>query len=54
VALLGRDGGALAGRADYEIVVPGAATERIQEAHQVLLHLILDEVEHAFAEVGGR
>ena len=54
VALLGRDGGALAGRADYEIVVPGAATERIQEAHQVLLHLILDEVEHAFAQVGDR
>lgn len=54
VALLGRDGGALAGRADYEIVVPGVATERIQEAHQVLLHLILDEVEHAFAVVGGR
>jgi D-sedoheptulose 7-phosphate isomerase len=52
VALLGRDGGALAGRADYEIVVPGTATERIQEAHQVLLHLILDEVEHAFAQVG--
>ncbi len=54
VALLGRDGGALAGRADYEIVVPGSATERIQEAHQVLMHLILDEVEHAFAVVGGR
>ena len=54
VALLGRDGGALAGRADYEIVVPGVATERIQEAHQVLLHLILDEVEHAFAQVGDR
>jgi len=48
VALLGRDGGSLAGCADVEIVVPGAATERIQEAHQVLLHLILNEVEHAF------
>ncbi|MBT3193232.1 MAG: SIS domain-containing protein [Verrucomicrobia bacterium] len=49
VALLGRDGGALAGRADHEILVPGSATERIQEAHQVLLHLILDEVEHVFS-----
>ncbi len=48
VALLGRDGGELAGRADYEVVVPGTATERIQEAHGVLLHLILDEVELAF------
>jgi D-sedoheptulose 7-phosphate isomerase len=50
VALLGRDGGPLAGLADFEIIVPGVATERIQEAHQVLLHLILDEVEHAFAD----
>jgi len=48
VAFLGRDGGPLAGRADFEIIVPGAATERIQEAHQVLLHLVLDEIEHAF------
>lgn len=49
IALLGRDGGRLAGLADYEIIVPGTATERIQEAHQVVLHLVLDEVEHAFA-----
>jgi len=48
VALLGRDGGALAGRADYEIIVPGDATERIQEAHSVILHLVLDAVELAF------
>jgi D-sedoheptulose 7-phosphate isomerase len=49
VALLGRDGGPLAGRADHELIVPGEATERIQEAHQVVLHLILDAVEDAFA-----
>ena len=48
LALLGRDGGALAGRADVELVVPGQATERIQEAHQVVLHIILDAVEAAF------
>lgn len=48
VAFLGRDGGALAGVADYEIIVQGDATERIQEAHQVLLHIVLDEVENAF------
>jgi len=48
VAFLGRDGGVLAGNADYEIVVRGNATERIQEAHQVLLHIVLDEVENAF------
>jgi D-sedoheptulose 7-phosphate isomerase len=48
VALLGRDGGPLAGKADLELIVPGTATERIQEAHQVVLHLILDAVETAF------
>ncbi len=48
VSILGRDGGALAGRADLEIVVPGVATARIQEAHQVILHLILEEVERVF------
>lgn len=47
-AILGRDGGALAGHADWEICVQGTATERIQEAHQVILHLILEEVELAF------
>jgi D-sedoheptulose 7-phosphate isomerase len=49
VCLLGRDGGPLAGRADVEVIVPGQATERIQEAHQVILHLVLDEVEHRFS-----
>ena len=48
VAILGRDGGALAGLADHELCIAGAATERIQEAHQVVMHLILEEVEVAF------
>jgi len=50
VALLGRDGGPLSGEADYEILVQGSATERIQEAHQVVVHLILDAVEAVWAE----
>lgn len=50
LCLLGRDGGALAGRADHEIIVASEATERIQEAHQVILHVILDAVERAFAD----
>jgi D-sedoheptulose 7-phosphate isomerase len=49
VCLLGRDGGVLAGRGDLELIVEGTATERIQEAHQVILHLILDAVEHAYS-----
>jgi len=48
VCLLGRDGGALAGLGDWEIIVKGTATERIQEAHLVLIHLILDAVEEAY------
>lgn len=48
IALLGRDGGALAGRADVELVVGVQATARIQEAHQVVMHLLLDAVEEAF------
>ena len=52
--LLGRDGGALAGQGDLEIIVPGTATERIQEAHQVVLHILLDAVERAFAPARQR
>ncbi len=49
VGLLGKDGGPLAGKCDLEIIVKGTATERIQEAHQVLLHLILETVESEFS-----
>ena len=49
IGLLGKDGGPLAGKCDLEIIVKGSATERIQEAHQVLLHLILDAVECEFS-----
>ena len=47
--LLGRDGGPLAGKGDLEIIVQGQQTERIQEAHQVILHVLLDAVERVFA-----
>ena len=47
--LLGRDGGPLAGTGDIEILVKGQATERIQEAHLVILHVLLDAVEQAFS-----
>jgi D-sedoheptulose 7-phosphate isomerase len=49
LSLLGRDGGALKGLADFELIVKGSDTERIQEAHQVVLHVLLDAVEEAFA-----
>jgi D-sedoheptulose 7-phosphate isomerase len=47
--ILGRDGGTLAGQGDCEIMVPCRDTERIQEAHQVLLHILLESVEQHFA-----
>jgi D-sedoheptulose 7-phosphate isomerase len=47
-ALLGRGGGALAGQADAELIVGSAVTARIQEAHQVVVHLLLEAVEEAF------
>lgn len=48
VALLGKHGGALAGQADAEIVVRSSTTACIQEAHQVVMHLLLEAVEEAF------
>jgi D-sedoheptulose 7-phosphate isomerase len=48
VCFLGSGGGALKDKADYQIVIPGSKTARIQEAHQVLLHLVLEIVEEAF------
>ncbi|MCK5850298.1 MAG: SIS domain-containing protein [Kiritimatiellae bacterium] len=48
LCILGRDGGPLAGVADCEVIINHNATERIQEAHQVILHILLDAVENAF------
>ena len=45
IALLGRDGGACAGMADVELMVPGSSTARIQEAHKFLLHVLCEMCE---------
>ena len=45
IALLGRDGGECAGIGDVDLIVPGNATARIQEAHKFLLHVICEIVE---------
>lgn len=45
VALLGRDGGFTKGAADIEMIVPGRATARIQEAQKFLLHVLCEIVE---------
>jgi D-sedoheptulose 7-phosphate isomerase len=48
ICLLGRDGGDLAADADHALIVKADDTARIQEAHQVILHMILESVEQVF------
>ena len=45
IALLGKDGGRLKGRAKHELIVPSDVTARIQEVHTLILHLWLSMVE---------
>lgn len=45
IALLGRDGGFTKGAADIELIVPGDATARIQEAQKFLLHVLCEMAE---------
>jgi D-sedoheptulose 7-phosphate isomerase len=48
IGLLGRDGGALASRCDVSIVVPGTTSDRIQEIHIKIVHLLIELVESRF------
>jgi len=45
IALSGRDGGKMKGRADYEIIVRGKRTSRIQETHILIIHILCEIVE---------
>ncbi len=46
VALLGKGGGRLKGSADYELIIEGFSfSDRIQEAHMVAIHTIIEMVE---------
>lgn len=45
IALLGKGGGEAAHHADHALIVDSDATEHIQEAHQVILHLFLEAAE---------
>jgi D-sedoheptulose 7-phosphate isomerase len=47
IGLLGREGGRLAGLCTHALVVPAQATERIQEAHITVIHLLCELVERA-------
>jgi D-sedoheptulose 7-phosphate isomerase len=45
IGLLGKDGGKLKGQFDYEFVIPGKTSDRIQEIHMAILHIIIEGVE---------
>ncbi|MEK6750239.1 MAG: SIS domain-containing protein [Pseudomonadota bacterium] len=45
IALLGRDGGALAREVDLSLIVPAQRTARIQEAHIFILHVLCEAFE---------
>jgi D-sedoheptulose 7-phosphate isomerase len=45
IAFLGRDGGSTIGIADVDLLVRGNSTARIQEAHQLLLHVLCETIE---------
>ena len=45
IVFVGREGGAAIGLADYCLLVPHGDTARIQEAHQFLLHSLMDNIE---------
>jgi phosphoheptose isomerase len=49
IAFLGRDGGSTIGMADVDILVRIDTTARIQEAHQLLLHVLCEVVEARLA-----
>ena len=45
IALLGKDGGALRGQCDHELIVEASGTDRIQEVHTIILHILIEAVE---------
>jgi phosphoheptose isomerase len=50
IALLGRDGGSTIGMADVDLLVSSNSAARIQEAHQVLLHVLCELIEPRLEE----
>ena len=44
-ALLGRDGGAVHGMCNMSLVVPGTTSDRIQEVHIKIVHLLIEQIE---------
>ena len=49
IAFLGRDGGSTIGIADVDLLIRSDSTARIQEAHELLLHVLCEIVEARLA-----
>ncbi len=45
IGLLGKNGGSLKNRSDFELIAPGRTTDRIQEIHIVVLHILIESIE---------
>ena len=45
IAFLGRDGGSTMGIADVDLLIKSESTARVQEAHQLLLHVLCEIIE---------
>jgi phosphoheptose isomerase len=45
VALTGRDGGSVGRAADIHVNVPDQSTQRVQEVHQTLIHVLCEVIE---------
>ncbi|MBC8385665.1 MAG: D-sedoheptulose 7-phosphate isomerase [Candidatus Cloacimonetes bacterium] len=45
VLLSGKNGGQLKRKCDYEFIVPAESTDRIQEIHILILHIIIEGIE---------
>ena len=51
IAFLGRDGGSSTGIADIDVLVRSDSTARVQEAHQLLLHVLCETIETRLAKL---
>ncbi len=45
IALLGKEGGKLKGMCNHELIVPSSDTQRIQEMHMLIIHLVCGLIE---------
>ena len=54
VGLTGKDGGAMRGRCDVDICVPwGGYSDRVQEIHIKVIHILIEEIERRVSRPGG-